>query len=324
MFTYPDKTGQTGGMRIQLFSDLHLEMAVFAGPADGVEVDVVILAGDIHARGRKAPGWARRDSIFGDKPEILFVPGNHEFYGCVVEDELELMRAECDAHRVTLLHCTERLIDDVRFLGCTLWSDFALPIRSGWTVGLNSDPGEAMEHAGKRMNDYNLIERRAAPRRGRTSVSGQSRSARPGSLVTVTPSDTLGWHWQQRSWLKRSLAQSVADGVRATVVVTHHAPCRLSIPAEYVGDRLSAAYSSDLLDDVLSTARQVPTLWVHGHIHKAVDYTHTSGCRIVSNPRGYRHHGHQSSLSNEQFDRIRQKQKHWENESFDRGLVIEV
>jgi hypothetical protein len=297
-------------------------MTVFAGPEAGSEADVVILAGDIHSPGRKAPVWARRESIFGDKPEILFVPGNHEFYGTVVEDELELMRTECDEHRVTLMHCTERVIDDVRFLGCTLWTDFALPIRSSWTVGLNSDPGEALAHAGKRMNDYNMIERRADPRRGRTSVSGQSRSKRPGSLVTITPADTLGWHWEQRSWLKRSLAEPVPDGVRATVVATHHAPSGLSIPTEYQGDRLSAAYASDLLDDVLSTARQVPALWVHGHVHKAVDYTHPGGCRVLSNPRGYRHSGHQASLSNEHA--IRTRQKHWENESFDRGLVIEV
>jgi hypothetical protein len=105
-------------------------------------------------------------------------------------------------------------------------------------------------------------------------------------------------------------------------VATHHAPSGLSIPAEYQGDRLSAAYASDLLDDVLSRARQVPALWVHGHVHKAVDYTHPGGCRVLSNPRGYRHHGHQASLSNEHA--IRTRQKHWENESFDRGLVIEV
>jgi hypothetical protein len=46
-----------------------------------------------------------------------------------------------------------------------------------------------------------------------------------------------------------------------------------------------AAYASDL-DHLLRKYRSQIAVWIHGHIHTALDYAH-EGIRIVSNPRGY-------------------------------------
>lgn len=51
----------------------------------GVEVDAVILAGDIAATAAKALRWAQRPGNFGADIPIIFVPGNHEFYGSVMD-----------------------------------------------------------------------------------------------------------------------------------------------------------------------------------------------------------------------------------------------
>lgn len=86
-------------------------------------------------------------------------------------------------------------------------------------------------------------------------------------------------HQASRAYLERVLAEP-HDGPK--VVVTHHAPSPLSLDPAH--DQLNFCYASNLanlLEDV------GPDLWVHGHIHRAVDYT-IGNTRIVSNPHGYR------------------------------------
>src|SRR5215470_763757 len=106
-------------MRIRVLSDLHLEAAPFDPP--GVEADVVVLAGDIQ-NGAAGIIWGRR--CFAGP--VLYVPGNHEPYDGEFHATRAALRTAAQASDVTLLDCGERLIDGVRFLGCTLWTDFAL------------------------------------------------------------------------------------------------------------------------------------------------------------------------------------------------------
>lgn len=85
-------------------------------------------------------------------------------------------------------------------------------------------------------------------------------------------------HWH-RSAIERVLAQPHAG---PTIVVTHHAPSAMSLPA---GERLhesAGAFASDL-SDVLW--RYQPELWVHGHVHSAADYR-VGNTRVLCNPRG--------------------------------------
>ena len=35
----------------------------------------------------------------------------------------------------------------------------------------------------------------------------------------------------------------------------------------------------------------VPSLWIHGHIHESFDYD-VGNCRVLCNPRGYLQYGH--------------------------------
>jgi predicted phosphodiesterase len=60
-------------MKLNILSDLHLSQGELALPSN--DADVVVLAGDI-ARPAEAIAWATRFA----KP-VLYVPGNHEFYG---------------------------------------------------------------------------------------------------------------------------------------------------------------------------------------------------------------------------------------------------
>src|SRR3546814_725036 len=60
-------------LRLNILSDLHLSQDGLALP--DAAADIVVLAGDI-ARPKQAIDWAQ-----GFNQPVVYVPGNHEFYG---------------------------------------------------------------------------------------------------------------------------------------------------------------------------------------------------------------------------------------------------
>jgi predicted phosphodiesterase len=107
-------------MKIHVLSDLHLEFAPFA-PAE-TDADVVVLAGDIW-NGGKGIVWAR--DTFRNQ-EIVYVAGNHEFYGTHWErlpENCQRMARACGVH---FLENAQVEIGGVRCLGASLWVDFDL------------------------------------------------------------------------------------------------------------------------------------------------------------------------------------------------------
>jgi Icc-related predicted phosphoesterase len=273
-------------MKLLILSDLHLEFAPFE-PATDLVFDVVILAGDIHSPATRAIEWAMER--FPGKP-VVYLPGNHEYYDGNLDKTLAEARSAAEGSHVHLLDGDELLIDGVRFLGATIWTDFALAIET--PEGRVSDVPWAMKQAASVLNDYALI---------RTF----DETAEPGSLRhqqgrKLQAADTLRIHHAQRAWLQAKLAEPF-DG--RTVVVTHHAPHRGSLSAQYADDWVSGAFVSELPDDFF----EVPVLWVHGHTHQSFDYRFR-GCRVVCNPRGY----------------VRRMSGRIENEAFDPGLIVDV
>jgi Icc-related predicted phosphoesterase len=293
-------------VRLLVLSDLHLEMGASLTLPPGLAYDVVVLAGDIHSPGHKAVHWAARASTFGGKPVVL-VPGNHEFYGCELSTELDAMRKAAEGTNVHVLSRNSIDIDGVRFLGATLWTDFSVPIANESepiSHHVDSDVARALDAARKHVMDYRRIELSVNLSRGQSRVERARRH--------LTPEDTLAWHWIERDWLRRQI--DVGSG-GPTVVVTHHAPSRRSIAPRFASDWVTPAFVSDLPADFFEARsmwlagaeqRAGPILWIHGHTHSAFDYR-LGGCRIVSNPRGYR-----------------MRDGTFENHSFDAGLVVDV
>jgi Icc-related predicted phosphoesterase len=182
------------------------------------------------------------------------VLGNHEFYKEQFQKIREQVRELIQDSNIQVLDDDELVIDGVRFLGGTLWTDFKLygPYRAE----------QAKLDAQFTMNDYRTI------RYG------------PG-YRKLRPSDTLEMHEKTISFLKERIDQPF-DG--KTVVITHHAPSPQSVAPEYKNDKLSPSFASDL--EYLMGGPVV--LWVHGHVHNCNDYT-VKGTRVVSNPRGYQY-----------------------------------
>lgn len=234
-------------MRIHVVSDLHTEFAPFATPE--VEADVTVVAGDA-APGLGALRVVR--TVAAGRPAI-FVAGNHEFYRHAAPQLTKKLREAAEGTAVRVLENDAIILGGVRFLGCTLWTDFDL-------FG-DARRMEVARAAGAAMNDFRLIRRSPEFRRFRP---GDARQLHKGSLA----------------WLRRTLDEPF-DG--PTVVVTHHAPSPRSVRPEFRGDPVTAAYASDL--EQLMDGAQV-ALWLHGHTHRCVDYE-INGTRIVANQRGY-------------------------------------
>lgn len=279
------------GMKLLVLSDLHLEFSQFAVP--DVDYDVVVLAGDVAARAAKVPFWACRSTNFGESTPIVFVAGNHEFYGRVMSSVLTEMRQLSTGTNFHALDCSETVLHGVRFLGCTLWTDFALHIDT--TEGPKSDVGRSSREAGSALADFRVINVEASAEAG--APDGRARAGRR----VFTPEDSIQLHFQHRAWLLQKLEEPF-DG--PTVVVTHHSPHRRSLASQYASDWVSGAFVNELPPCFFD----VPVLWIHGHTHSSFDYQ-VGSCRVVCNPRGYVLAG---------------RHKAPENKSFDPAFVVEV
>lgn len=236
-------------MRLHILSDLHLDFAPFR-PEErfplAIDADVVVLAGDL-CDGPQGAIWAKK--AFADKP-VIYVAGNHEFYGSTVPDTLLRIREETAGTNVHFLDNEEIILGGVRFLGATLWTDFDVEGEAWRDI--------AMQYAKNSMGDYRLI--------------------RSAESQAFTPRQSRELHIKALSWLKLKLAEPFEG---ETVVVTHHGCSKRSIHARWQGQVLNGAFTSNL-DDVLGRC----ALWVHGHTHNNFDYE-VEGTRVIVNPRGY-------------------------------------
>lgn len=195
-------------MKIQLLSDLHLELKALT--LAGSEADVIVLAGDINI-GTKGLEWAR--VTFPDKP-VIYVLGNHEYYRHTYP---KLVREFLAAAQDTNIHVLEDraiTLGDVTFHGATLWTDFEL----------FGDPRIAGYECQQSLTDFKKIRR----------------EPRYSKLRSI---DVALIHKQSLAWLKKSVTQSTS---RHNVIVTHHAPSLQSVSASFKDDMLTAAYASNL------------------------------------------------------------------------------
>jgi predicted phosphodiesterase len=234
-------------MRIHVLSDLHLEFQGFDPlPTDA---DLVVLAGDI-AVGDAGLRWAQRTF----HTPVVYVAGNHEYYGRQVSQQT-IRQALARLARGTHAHFLDDQVftlGNVRVLGATLWTDFAVM----------GDAALGMHAAGALMSDFH----------------GQIRHAGSRLDEPFSPAHSLALHRASRAFLERELARSWPG---PTVVATHHAPSALSIAPRYATHPANGGFASDLE----ALVRQA-TLWIHGHTHTSFDYR-VGGCRVVCNPRGY-------------------------------------
>jgi len=259
-------------MKIKLVSDLHLEFSdIFI--YNEHNYDLLILGGDImiaqnlhefaaddvtlpvsYTQRGKADRFRNfLNQVSQAFPHVIYIAGNHEFYHGKWPDAIDWLKTEAAVFpNVYFLEMETKEIDNIVFVGATLWTDF------------NRNDPTTMSICSNSMNDYRVI---------RDSTKNYSR---------LKPVTTLGRHRESLAYIK-SVVESDPD--RQYVVVGHHAPTPQSTHPSFRNDNhLNGAYRSDLTEFIVDHPQI--KLWTHGHTHNVCDYM-VGSTRVVCNPRGY-------------------------------------
>ncbi len=274
-------------MRLQLLSDLHLEVHPHFVPEPAPGAELLVLAGDIGSYQANSKikdadfGLARFSPHPGWPTPVLYLPGNHEYDLLEFDATHTRLRETCERlgliwlerEVLTLSQIMGRPSENIRFVGTTLWSDFdALGPVSGEASGDSptalQEQLKARDKAFRAANFY--LKKAGTTRYGALMLAEQMRDQ---ALVCI-------------DWLRRALSQpfpgdaiGAADG--KTVVITHFAPSLKSADPRYGLTPGTAGFCSHL-DDLFAQA----DLWLHGHLHAPSDYQ-AGRCRVVANPLGY-------------------------------------
>lgn len=292
-------------MKIAVCSDLHLEFGDLDIKNDA-GADVLILSGDIlvdadfdlYDRRQHELGFARERSqryhdffsrVSAEFPTVVYVMGNHEHYHGDFKYTATNIKRKLEPYlNVHLLDKEILKIDDVTFIGGTLWTD------------MNREDALTMYHIKSMMNDFRCVENSnrevyfnvevlkdkpvgmtdeewmARPLLERFRQERHTRSAR------FTPEDAVEDHKLMLGYIKNIVAEKHDEKF---VVVGHHTPSFKSSHPRYKDDKLmNGGYHSDLSEFIMD--RPQIRLWTHGHTHEAYDYV-MGETRVVCNPRGY-------------------------------------
>ena len=297
-------------MKIAICSDLHLEFGDI-NLQNTENAEVLILGGDVCVAAdisRPDPnafmegGKSSRITDFfkrcsSEFPHVIYIMGNHEHYHgdfATSGNKLKSLLESNMLSNVYLLDKESKKIDDVTFIGGTLWTD------------MNKEDPLTMFHVNRGMNDFRCVDNsnrmvtRTVPvyelnpdwtedgLNGSKYLQNEAGfyikigDKKKQEASTFCPEDAVVDHQKMLSYI-----QTMVEGKfdQKFVVVGHHAPSKLSTHPRYRNESLmNGAYSSSI-DEYIMDHPQIK-LWTHGHTHEDFDYM-LGTTRIVCNPRGY-------------------------------------
>jgi hypothetical protein len=184
--------------------------------------------------------------------------GNHEFYNGKFYAGIEYMREECAKYpNVYMLEQDTKIIDDVVFVGGTLWTN------------MNKRDPLTMHAIEGMMNDFRIIRNDAR------------------NYACMSALDVAIRHDKTLAYIEHMVH---VHKNKKCVVVGHHSPSFQSCHPTYANEHLmNGGYHSDLSEFIMDHPQIV--LWTHGHTHHPFDYT-IGETRVVCNPRGYENDGY--------------------------------
>ena len=240
-------------MQVNLISDLHLEFSTNFSLPGG---DVLIIAGDM-CEAKNLKHTIYQDWVFENLTkyrEVIYVMGNHEHYSLQVQ-KTKALAEDYLPDNVVVLENETHVIDDVMFVGGTLWTD------------MNKGDPMTIMRCRQDMTDYKHI-----------TMYDRYKDA----YHKLTPEYTTVMHRATRDHI---IAEADANPDKKIVVVTHMLPSVSAISEEYKHDyHLNGAFASDL-DDIIIAHPNIKT-WCFGHTHSFIDMM-VGSTRLLCNPRGY-------------------------------------
>jgi Icc-related predicted phosphoesterase len=245
-------------LKLQIFSDLHVDVAPVKKITSADDVDVAVVAGDTCEGVLHAFEHLRR--IVPIHIPIVMTMGNHEFYRRFVPDELALARSHGPTFNIHVLEndtvtlSSVRVSDSVRLVGASLWTDYRIFGEANQAAVMNA--------CASGMNDHRLIGWQKQP------------------WLRFRPQEAALLHHRSRTYLEGVLSTPFGG---PTVVISHTAVHWRSVHPRFRSDPVTGAFVSDQSELI---ERYQPTLWVHGHVHNSSDYL-VGNTRVLCNPHGY-------------------------------------
>ena len=284
-------------MKIYLCSDVHIEFGQLE-VHNNDNADVLILSGDIVV----ASAFKTADTHKGREQhaqnflnffhqcstkfkDVIYVMGNHEHYDGDFATSASILRAVLRQYpNIHLLDKEAKTIDDVTFVGGTLWTD------------MNKEDPITLYNIKRMMNDFRIVDHsgRKVTRKvpiykrddvGNVIMEGNNyvidRYEFKEYTASFSPEDAVEDH----KLMLKFIDEVTKDSTKKYVVVGHHAPSKQSTKPRYKKDVImNGGYSTDLSEFILD--RPQIKMWTHGHTHDVFDYM-IGSTRIVCNPRGY-------------------------------------
>lgn len=181
---------------------------------------------------------------------VLFVAGNHDYYGGSIEEVDEYLETmDREFENFHFLNNRSIVLEDVQFFGCTLWSNYDLAPKQDYYA----------QKIAPFINDFWEINRDVTHK--------------------FTPYDCWAFNEESREFLKQELG---ANKKGKNIVITHFLPSSESIHKRYENSDLNPYFCCNC-EGLMG--ENVP-LWIHGHTHESMDYSH-GFTRVIANPRGY-------------------------------------
>jgi len=244
--------------KIREISDLHNEFDVFTiPPMDGDNETTLVLAGDIDLSKRSALITFLKvaSEQFRD---VVYIFGNHEYYKTSYVNAIKYVKKELELesiYNVHILQDSSIVIDNVAFIGATLWTSF--------------DDGNPLTllNAKSTMNDYKHI---------RSGVTDNP------YFRNLTPTEIYASFLKSKDFIFAECKKMKMAGHKV-VVITHHAPSFMSVTENFRGSPDNGLYCSNLDNNILDTQ---PDIWFHGHMHQTISYS-IENTNVYTNPRGY-------------------------------------
>jgi predicted phosphodiesterase len=289
-------------MKIAVASDVHLEFGDLLLKNEE-NADVLILSGDIcvareigspdphnfmeGARSNRFRDFFKRCSF--QFPHVIYIMGNHEHYHGDFAESQKKLQEMFDQESLTNVHLLEKssvTINDVIFVGGTLWTD------------MNKADPLTLAEIGGMMNDFITVKnshrmvtyKTFVPVYDETGTKKLDDNLQPIMQAEFnkrsgkfSPQDALDDHKLCMAHIKEVIGSG--SPTQKFVVVGHHAPSKLSTHPRYAKDVIMNGGYSSSLDEFILDNPQIK-LWTHGHTHEDFDYM-IGSTRIVCNPRGY-------------------------------------
>ena len=251
-------------MKIYYISDIHYEFEnQFNLYIDKSYLDsYLILAGDICSYHETEKFTQFFDIITTKFKEIIYVPGNHEYYKSTLNDSP--IRELCNKYpNVHFLQDEYIILEDVTFYGSTLWT--------------RGDANKYINYMSEQyVNDYKYIKK---------NIDYSKEEPKYIKNRTITREETAELHESKFKLLKEFVTKQKHNKL---VVVTHHLPLLELVHDKFKDYKYISCYASNLIDEITQLNIDY---WVYGHTHCPKDYklvnSDNKEIKFLCNPRGY-------------------------------------